>query len=55
MAITKDTYSTNLVLELDLGVDEKGKQKERISHYLNLMYLLQMKMCMQLEKLHQSF
>ncbi|RXI78860.1 DUF1659 domain-containing protein [Clostridium tetani] len=29
MAITKDTYSTNLVLELDLGVDEKGKQKRK--------------------------
>ncbi|MBV1820506.1 MULTISPECIES: DUF1659 domain-containing protein [Clostridium] len=29
MAITKDIYSTSLVLELDLGLDEKGKQKRK--------------------------
>ncbi|GAB5990028.1 hypothetical protein OPLHCY645_22180 [Clostridium tetani] len=29
MAVTKDTYSTSLVLELDLGLDEKGKQKRK--------------------------
>lgn len=29
MAVTTDIYSTNLVLELDLGLDEKGKQKKK--------------------------
>ncbi|RXM74720.1 hypothetical protein DP144_12265 [Clostridium tetani] len=29
MAVTTDTYATNLVLELDLGVDEKGKQNRK--------------------------
>lgn len=29
MAVTKDTYATSLVLELDMGTDENGNQKKK--------------------------